>query len=310
VSQHRAGENVKKPVPQDTQTRSRLIIGEFGPSDSALAAARGGRLRRTAADRHAARYASRDLCSGGAPRRYTPSLGPFHVVVAALAHVHPARWHSGGSPRSHHIRHALRQAGQRRRAECAVRSAPAPQEAFLCTQRQTKAIISQYPLYVIVRSSRRTRSPPFNSGRDLQARTALGCGTASFRSGQDCASLQYALASLRPGQPQRSDLAPARSERSPPSLGQAAGGRASPAPHHPVASQHPLRSPGTGLHGLGLRPHGRGGFASHLSFRPSQTGVKRDSKKKRFFSSRVSHRAHHPCHTAAHLLSQLHRSLV
>jgi hypothetical protein len=29
--------------------------------------------RRTAADRHAARCASRDLCSGGAPRRYPPS---------------------------------------------------------------------------------------------------------------------------------------------------------------------------------------------------------------------------------------------
>src|SRR5262249_42714914 len=29
--------------------------------------------RRAAADRHAARCASRDLCSGGAPRRYTPS---------------------------------------------------------------------------------------------------------------------------------------------------------------------------------------------------------------------------------------------
>ena len=51
---------------------------------------------------------------------------------------------------------------------------------------------------------------------DLQARTALGYGTTSFRSGQACAALQYALASLRPGQSQRSDLAPARSERSPP----------------------------------------------------------------------------------------------
>ena len=58
---------------QDTQTRSRLSIGEDGPSDSALAAARGWRLRRAAADRHAARCASRALCSGGAPRRYSPS---------------------------------------------------------------------------------------------------------------------------------------------------------------------------------------------------------------------------------------------
>ena len=39
-------------------------IGDHGPSDSALAASSGWRLRRPAADRHAARYASRDLCSG------------------------------------------------------------------------------------------------------------------------------------------------------------------------------------------------------------------------------------------------------
>src|SRR5262245_66593650 len=50
-------------------------MGEDGPSDSALAAARGWRLRRTAVDRHAARCASRALCSGGAPRRYSPSEG-------------------------------------------------------------------------------------------------------------------------------------------------------------------------------------------------------------------------------------------
>src|SRR3954453_18234710 len=58
---------------QDTQTRSRLSIGEDGPSDSARAAARDGRLRRPAAERHAARCASRVLCSGGAPWRYSPS---------------------------------------------------------------------------------------------------------------------------------------------------------------------------------------------------------------------------------------------
>src|SRR3954469_2058711 len=58
---------------QDTQTRSRLSIGEDGPSDSALAAARDGRLRRPAAERHAARCASQVLCSGGAPWRYSPS---------------------------------------------------------------------------------------------------------------------------------------------------------------------------------------------------------------------------------------------
>src|SRR5262249_53725875 len=59
--------------PPTPAARSRLIIGDFGPSDSALAASSGWRLRRPAADRHAARCASRDLCSGGAPRRYPPS---------------------------------------------------------------------------------------------------------------------------------------------------------------------------------------------------------------------------------------------
>src|SRR5215475_3133384 len=50
-------------------------FGDHGPSDSALAASSAWRLRRPGADRHAARCASRDLCSGGAPRRYTPSDG-------------------------------------------------------------------------------------------------------------------------------------------------------------------------------------------------------------------------------------------
>src|SRR5262249_55171345 len=48
-------------------------FGDHGPSDSALAASSGWRLHRPAADRSAARCASRDLCSGGAPRRYPPS---------------------------------------------------------------------------------------------------------------------------------------------------------------------------------------------------------------------------------------------
>src|SRR6185369_12087882 len=39
-------------------------LGDHGPSDSALAAASDWRLRQPAADRHAARCASRDLCSG------------------------------------------------------------------------------------------------------------------------------------------------------------------------------------------------------------------------------------------------------
>ena len=33
-----------KTLPPKTRTRSRLLIGKFGPSDSALAAARGWRL--------------------------------------------------------------------------------------------------------------------------------------------------------------------------------------------------------------------------------------------------------------------------
>src|SRR5215210_8807782 len=53
--------------PPKHAARSRLIIGKIGPSDSALAAASDGRLRRPAADRHAARCASRDLCSGVRP---------------------------------------------------------------------------------------------------------------------------------------------------------------------------------------------------------------------------------------------------
>ena len=44
-----------------------------------LAASSGCRLRRSAADRHASRYASRDLCSGGAPRRY-----PLSAVLRML----------------------------------------------------------------------------------------------------------------------------------------------------------------------------------------------------------------------------------
>ena len=42
-------------------------LGDHGPSDAALAAASDWRLRQPAADRHAARCASRDLCSGARP---------------------------------------------------------------------------------------------------------------------------------------------------------------------------------------------------------------------------------------------------
>jgi len=55
------GGAVLKTLPPKPAARSRLLIGNFGPSDSALAAARGGRLRRPAADRHAARCASREI---------------------------------------------------------------------------------------------------------------------------------------------------------------------------------------------------------------------------------------------------------
>src|SRR5256886_16763444 len=85
VAQHRAGEGVKTAHRQDTQTRSRLFIGQNGPSDSALAAARGWRLRRPAAERHAARCASRALCSGGAPRRYTPSEVKSMMIFCVLS---------------------------------------------------------------------------------------------------------------------------------------------------------------------------------------------------------------------------------
>ncbi|MGE0680032.1 MAG: hypothetical protein AB7P69_03845, partial [Candidatus Binatia bacterium] len=70
TAQGQSSLNNSSPKPA---ARSRLIIGDFGPSDSALAASSGWRLRRPTADRHAARCASRDLCSGGAPRRYPPS---------------------------------------------------------------------------------------------------------------------------------------------------------------------------------------------------------------------------------------------
>src|SRR5262245_32795579 len=65
--EYRAQARAVRQRPTPTQARSRLVKGEDGPSDSALAAARGGRLRRPAADRHAARCASRALCSGVRP---------------------------------------------------------------------------------------------------------------------------------------------------------------------------------------------------------------------------------------------------
>src|SRR5713226_5915463 len=74
VSQHRAGEDVKKPAPQDTQTRSRLLIGQNGPSDSALAAASGWRLLAAQPLTGTLRAALLGACARACvPRRYTPS---------------------------------------------------------------------------------------------------------------------------------------------------------------------------------------------------------------------------------------------
>jgi hypothetical protein len=75
VSQHRAGEGVKQTAPQDTPARSRLIIGENGPSDSALAAARGWRLLAAQPLTGTLRAALLGACARAcAPRRYTRLL--------------------------------------------------------------------------------------------------------------------------------------------------------------------------------------------------------------------------------------------
>ena len=74
VSQHGAGEDVKKPAPQDTQTRSRLLIGQNGPSDSALAASSGWRLLAAQPLTGTLRAALLGACARACvPRRYTPS---------------------------------------------------------------------------------------------------------------------------------------------------------------------------------------------------------------------------------------------
>src|SRR5712692_2434467 len=92
VSQHRAGEDVKKPAPQDTQTRSRLLIGQNGPSDSALAAASGGRLLAAQPLTGTLRAALLGACARACvPRRYTPSDESPHIRQyphAGGGHVH------------------------------------------------------------------------------------------------------------------------------------------------------------------------------------------------------------------------------
>ena len=66
-----------KTLPPKTRTRSRLLIGKFGPSDSALAAASGGRL-----------YAARPLTG---PRR--AALLRTCARAAPLGAIRPQRKH-------------------------------------------------------------------------------------------------------------------------------------------------------------------------------------------------------------------------
>jgi phosphatidylserine/phosphatidylglycerophosphate/cardiolipin synthase-like enzyme len=73
------------PLPPNHQRPGSLApnLGDHGPSDSALAAASGWRLRRPAADRHAARCASRDLCSGARHSAPGALAGSFNFTKAA-----------------------------------------------------------------------------------------------------------------------------------------------------------------------------------------------------------------------------------
>src|SRR5262245_32550050 len=82
--EYRARSRAVRQRPTPTQARSRLVKGEDGPSDSALAAARGGRLRPPAADRHAARCASRALCLGVRPLALYALEGVLRRSVAAM----------------------------------------------------------------------------------------------------------------------------------------------------------------------------------------------------------------------------------
>jgi hypothetical protein len=73
---------VNKTSPPSTQTRSRLVKGETGPSDSALAAASGWRLHAAQPLSGTRRAALLGACARAcAPRRYTPSVeSPFATV--------------------------------------------------------------------------------------------------------------------------------------------------------------------------------------------------------------------------------------
>ncbi len=72
--------------PQDTQTRSRLIIGQNGPPDSALAASSGWRLLAAQPLTGTRRAALLGACARACvPRRYTPSdLWRRSTVVRAI----------------------------------------------------------------------------------------------------------------------------------------------------------------------------------------------------------------------------------
>jgi hypothetical protein len=75
------------PPPQDTQTRSRLLIGQNGPSDSALAAARGWRLFAAQPLTGTRRAALLGTCARAAP------LG----AIRPRRHAYPGRY-SGACP--------------------------------------------------------------------------------------------------------------------------------------------------------------------------------------------------------------------
>src|SRR6185369_13875191 len=75
------------PIPPPPPRPGSLApnIGDHGPSDSALAAASAWRLRRPGADRHAARCASRDLCSGARPSAPCALVGGILQMIEPCA---------------------------------------------------------------------------------------------------------------------------------------------------------------------------------------------------------------------------------
>src|SRR5262249_26717822 len=126
---------------------------------------------------------------------------------------------------------------------------------------------------------------------------------------QACASLQYALTSLRPGQSQRSDLAPARSERSPhfawPTRRRAC--QSCPSPPRNSSSEQSWHWPALAWP---APPHLRWLRISPFFSPPADGGEEGLKEKALFFKQSLTRREHQPCHTHDHHLSQLHRSLV